>query len=224
MIQYFLFNRSSLDVFSLVFLMLGYTVLVLLILPFHEFAHALVAHWCGDDTAKWQGRLTLNPFKHLDPFGTAMLVLCGFGYAKPVPVNSRNFRRFKRDMVLVALAGPLSNLLMAVAAVALFCLCLLFVQNEQLLFAFYLLFIQIIMRTSVTLAVFNMLPIPPLDGSRLWSTLLPGRWAYTLERYSQYATLAIMVLLFTGVLDGPLNFLTSAVSDLIFALFRLPPL
>ena len=221
MIQYFLAYRDSMTLFDLVFLFLGYAIMVLLILPFHEFSHAFVAHLCGDDTAKWHGRMTLNPFAHLDPFGTVMLVLCGFGYAKPVPVVSRNFRHFKRDMILVSLAGPLSNLLMAVVAVGLFCLCALFVRDEALFWALKLVFIDIIMSINVTLAVFNMLPIPPLDGSRLWSTLLPGRWSYTLERYSQYITWGIFALLLTGVLDGPLSFLTDLVTTGIFKIFGL---
>ncbi len=219
MIQYFLANMDSLDVFSLLFLMLGYAVLILLILPFHEFAHALVAHWCGDDTAKWHGRLTLNPFAHLDVFGTVMLVLCGFGYAKPVPVVSRNFRNYKRDMILVSLAGPLSNLLMAVVAAFIYGACCLFVKDVTTQLVLYLLFIEIIMSTNVMLAVFNLLPIPPLDGSRLWSTLLPGKWAYNLERYSQYSTIILMVLIFTGILDGPLNFITGTISGAILRLF-----
>lgn len=221
MIQTFLANRGNMDVLDLVFLFLGYAILVLLILPFHEFAHAFVAHLCGDDTAKWHGRMTLNPFAHLDPIGTAMLVLCGFGYAKPVPVVSRNFRHYKRDMILVALAGPASNLLMAVVSVGVFCLVLPLVQDEALFWSLKYVFIDVLMSINVTLAVFNLLPIPPLDGSRLWSTLLPGRWAYNLERYSQYATTLIFVLLILGVLDGPLNFLTGLVTQFILGLYGL---
>ena len=221
MIQTFLVNRGNMDVLDLVFLFLGYAILVLLILPFHEFAHAFVAHLCGDDTAKWHGRMTLNPFVHLDPIGTGMLVLCGFGYAKPVPVVSRNFRHYKRDMILVALAGPASNLLMAVVSVGVFCLVLPLVQDEALFWSLKYVFIDVLMSINVTLAVFNLLPIPPLDGSRLWSTLLPGRWAYNLERYSQYATTLIFVLLILGVLDGPLNFLTGLVTQFILGLYGL---
>ena len=118
MLLQFMNNRESMDVTSILYLMFGYAVLILLILPVHELAHAYAAHLCGDDTAKWHGRLTLNPFKHLDVWGTAMMLTVGIGYAKPVPVNPRNFRNYKRDMILVALAGPLSNLLMAVAALS----------------------------------------------------------------------------------------------------------
>lgn len=221
MIQYFLLYRNNMSVWDLLLLILGYAILVLLILPFHEFAHAWVAHKCGDDTAKWHGRLTLNPFVHLTLPGTLLLVFCGFGYAKPVPVVSRNFRHYKRDMILVALAGPLSNLLLAVLAVALFSVSLLFVHNYTVLLWLKFLLLDVLMSVNITLAVFNLLPIPPLDGSRLWSTLLPGKWAYTLERYSRYSTLILFALLITGILDGPLYWLTNAVTAAIFAVFGL---
>lgn len=209
MISFFLRNRGSLTVWDLLFMLVGYMILVLLILPFHEFAHAFVAHKCGDDTAKWHGRMTLNPFAHLDLFGTVMLVLCGIGYAKPVPVNARNFRHYKRDMILVALAGPASNLLMAIVAAGIYKICTLVIVSRAALTICNLVLIQIIMSVNISLAVFNLLPIPPLDGSRLWSTLLPGRWAYTLERYSRQITLVLFVLLLTGVLDRPLALLNN---------------
>ena len=101
--------------------MLGtFALLIFVVLPFHEFAHAYVANKLGDNTPKWQRRLTLNPMAHLDPIGTLMMLICGFGYAKPVPVNAANFEKPKKGMALVALAGPLSNLLLAFLAVAAF--------------------------------------------------------------------------------------------------------
>lgn len=207
------------DVASILYLMFGYAVLILLILPVHELAHAFAAHLCGDDTAKWHGRLTLNPFKHLDVWGTVMMLTVGIGYAKPVPVNPRNFRNYKRDMILVALAGPLSNLLMAVAAVAIFRVSLFFVTDYTVLLALWLILIDVIASVNISLMVFNLLPIPPLDGSRLWSSLLPGKWAYFLESNSRYITMGLFVLLFTGVLDGPLSALHNGVFTLLFALF-----
>ena len=214
----FLQSRSSMTPLDVVFMLLAYAVVLLLCLPVHEFAHGLVAHWCGDDTAKWNGRLTLNPFKHLDLWGTLMILTVGMGYAKPVPVNSRNFRNYKRDMILVALAGPASNFLMA--AVAMFLLCLLTnvsAAGDGIVLLGDLLYIVI--NINISLMVFNLLPIPPLDGSRLWSSLLPGKWAYTLEQYSRYITMGLFVLLFTGVLDVPLYYLRSAVFNLLFSLF-----
>ncbi|MBQ5841065.1 MAG: site-2 protease family protein [Clostridia bacterium] len=221
MIQYFLNNRGHMTVQDLFFLVLSYTVIVLVNLPFHEFAHAWVAHKCGDDTARWNGRLTLNPLKHLDPLGTALIVLCGFGYARPVPVITRNFRNYKRDMILVALAGPLSNLLLAAVSVGLFALSLTFVREYQTLLWLKMIFIDILMSVNITLAVFNMLPIPPLDGSRLWSTLLPPRVAYALERNSRVFTIVLFALLVVGVLDGPLYWLSDGIARLLFTVFGL---
>ena len=218
MLMEFLRSRSSMTPLDVVFMLLAYAVILLLCLPVHEFAHGLVAHWCGDDTAKWHGRLTLNPFKHLDLYGTLMILTVGMGYAKPVPVNSRNFRNYKRDMILVALAGPLSNFLMAVVGMFLFCL----VASVPLLATWQVLLMSlcsIIINVNISLMVFNLLPIPPLDGSRLWSSLLPGKWAYTLEQYSRYITMGLFVLLFTGVLDVPLYYLRSGVFNLLFSMF-----
>ena len=207
------------DVASILYLMFGYAVLILLILPVHELAHAFAAHLCGDNTAQWHGRLTLNPFKHLDVWGTVMMLTVGIGYAKPVPVNPRNFRKYKRDMILVALAGPLSNFLMAVAAVALFRVSLFFVTDIVVLNALWLILIKVIALVNISLMVVNLLPIPPLDGSRLWSSLLPGKWAYFLEVNSRYITMGLFVLLMTGVLDGPLAALRNGVFTILFALF-----
>lgn len=219
MLLQFMQNREEMDVASILYLMFGYAVLILLILPVHELAHAFAAHLCGDDTAKWHGRLTLNPFKHLDVWGTAMMLTVGIGYAKPVPVNPRNFRNYKRDMILVALAGPLSNLLMAVAAVAIFRVSLFFVTDYNVMLALWLILIDVIASVNISLMVFNLLPIPPLDGSRLWSSLLPGKWAYFLEANSRYITMGLFVLLMTGVLDGPLSALHNGVFNLLFAIF-----
>lgn len=221
MLLQFMQNREEMDVASILYLMFGYAVLILLILPVHELAHAFAAHLCGDDTAKWHGRLTLNPFKHLDVWGTVMMLTVGIGYAKPVPVNPRNFRNYKRDMILVALAGPLSNLLLAVAAVAIFRVSLFFVTDEAVFNALWLILIKVIASVNISLAVFNLLPIPPLDGSRLWSGLLPGKWAYFLEVNSRYITMGLFVLLMTGVLDGPLLALRNGVFTILFALFEL---
>ena len=218
MLMNFLQSREYMTPFDLLFMMLSYAVILFLCLPVHELAHGLVAHWCGDDTAKWYGRLTLNPFKHLDVWGTAMILTVGFGYAKPVPVNSRNFRNYRRDMILVALAGPLSNFLMAAVAMFLYLLVAYKAtpgQATELL----MMLLSIVINVNITLMVFNLLPIPPLDGSRLWSSFLPGRWAYTLEQYSRYITMGLLVLSFSGALDMPLFYLRSGVTRLLVWMF-----
>lgn len=224
MLLEFMRFKDAMTPLDLLVMMLAYAVVLLLCLPVHELAHGLAAHWCGDDTAKWYGRLTLNPFKHLDLWGTAMILLAGIGYAKPVPVNSRNFRNYKRDMILVALAGPISNFLMAFLAAIIFRISLLFVTDLETLFWLWYILIGVVASINISLMVFNLLPIPPLDGSRLWSSLLPGRWAYTMERYSQYITIGVLMLVFTGVLDGPLSFLHNVVGGLIGWLMGVPNL
>lgn len=212
-------NGVSMTPFDILVMMLSYAVVLFLCLPVHELAHGLVAHWCGDDTAKWHGRLTIDPFKHLDVLGTVMILTVGFGYAKPVPVNSRNFRHYKRDMILVALAGPLSNFLMAAVAMLLLQLTPYAFSGNYDVLMFVMTFLYIVINVNISLMVFNLLPIPPLDGSRLWSSLLPGRWAYTLEQYSRYITMGLFVLLFSGVLDGPLDVLRGGVYDLLWWMF-----
>ena len=221
MLQTFLANRESMTVESVLYLMFGYALLILVFLPAHEFAHAGAAYLCGDRTALWHGRLTLNPFKHLDPWGTAMMLLIGIGYARPVPINPRNFRNYKRDMILVALAGPLSNLLMAVLAVATFRVCCFLPLSDDVFMALWLILINTVASVNISLAVFNMLPIPPFDGSRLWSSLLPGRWAFTLEQYSRYIQIGLFFVLFSGAFDGVLTALHSAVFSILFFVFGL---
>ena len=207
--------------FDVLIMMLSYAVILFLCLPVHEWAHGVVAHWCGDDTAKWYGRLTLNPFRHLDVLGTVMILTVGFGYAKPVPVNSRNFRHYKRDMILVALAGPISNFLMAWVAMFFLQLCFFLGLSGVAMDVVYMILYTAVM-VNISLMVFNLLPIPPLDGSRLWSSLLPGRWTYTLEQYSRYISIGLMVLIFSDALDAPLAYMRSAVVYLLDVLTAWP--
>lgn len=236
-------ETGTLDVVYLFVILLSYAVLIFVCLPFHEFAHAFAAHKLGDDTAKWHGRLTLNPVKHLDTFGTLMLVLCGIGYARPVPINPYNFRKPKQGMALSALAGPLSNLLMAVAAVAIYrVICWIggglpsFISvGNQTIFMFsgsaafydiayysYVVLIGCFASINLGLAVFNLLPIPPLDGSRIFASILPDRWTYTLERYERYITIVLFVLLLTGALDTPLSYLHKGFGIVVGGLFGMP--
>lgn len=219
MLSWLLTNRGNVDFLNFLFMLGSYAVIVFVMLPVHEMAHAFAAHLLGDDTAKWNGRLTLNPLAHLDVFGTLMIVLVGVGYAKPVPINPFNFRNRKRDMALSALAGPVSNLLMAVLSVALFRVSCIFIQDIQVLSYLWLILVNVFASVNIGLAVFNLLPIPPLDGSKIFGAILPERWMYTMERYSRQITMVLFMLLLVGVLDVPLDLLRRVFCTVIGKLF-----
>ena len=189
-------------------------------LPIHEFAHAFTADKLGDPTPRRQGRLTLNPLAHLDLWGCLLILLVGFGYAKPVPVNMRNFKNPKAGMALVALAGPLSNLIMAFLFLILRAVAIVSVSgsfSEVLQFFFYY-----AAYINISLAVFNILPIPPLDGSRLATALLPNDVYYKIMRYERYIMIALFVLLLTGALSTPLSWLSNALLRLLNSIAVLP--
>lgn len=175
----------------------------LLGLTIHEFAHGWVADRLGDQTARLHGRLSLNPLAHLDPIGTVAIVLIGFGWAKPVPVDYRYLRHPRRDSMLIAAAGPVSNLLLAVVMAG--CLRLIPWQSLGRDVTWLIVPVLLMLRTgiwvNVILAVFNLLPIPPLDGSRVVSGLLPLRQALAYNRLEPYGFLIIFVLFFTGIMD-----------------------
>lgn len=223
MLSAFLRN-GQLDALQIVLILVSYAALIFVTLPVHELAHAWAATKLGDDTPRWNGRLRFSPLAHLDLMGTLMLVLFGFGYAKPVPVNPRNFRNPKRDMALTALAGPLSNILMAAAALLIFRILLFFDLSPLVLMIAQTVLVYVFASVNLGLAVFNLLPIPPLDGSRIFAFVLPDRWVYAMERYSRYISLLLMLLIFMGKLSVPLNFLSDLIGNGLCALMGLPAL
>lgn len=189
---------------------------ILFAVTLHEAAHGLVAHKLGDNTAYLQGRISLNPLKHIDFIGTIVVPLIllvtthfVFGWAKPVPVNQANLRNPRRDMALVALAGPLSNFVMAIFWIILLKLGAVLIQAHYSAGPYLLYMSQAGVMINVVLMVLNLVPIPPLDGSRVVSSLLPPRWAYYFDRTAFAGMLLIVVLAATGVLGrflmGPIN-------------------
>lgn len=175
---------------------------VLWAISFHEFCHGYAAKLLGDPTAEMNGRLTLNPLRHFDPIGALMLLLVGFGWAKPVPVNSRYFTHVRRDMIIVSLAGIAGNLLTAFV----FGLIAYFVPLGVVGSAGGM-FIQIMIFINIGLAAFNLLPIPPLDGSKVLYGFLPFKWLsiyYWLERYGFWVLIFLLATGAISVLMSPI--------------------
>jgi Zn-dependent protease len=191
----------------LTFVLLAIPLLYSIII--HELAHGWVAYRMGDPTAKYAGRLTLNPIKHLDPIGTAMLFIFGFGWAKPVPVNFNHFRNTRLGLILVSSAGIVANMIFAFLAVLL--LRLLSPSSSgsigQLLY--YL------AQINIMLASFNLIPIPPLDGSKILMGFMPERFQYALARLEPFGFFIIIGLLYLGALDPVIHFFRWVILALI---------
>ena len=190
-------------------------VAMLLIIPVHEAAHAIVSYKLGDPTAKNYGRLTLNPLAHFDLFGALAMILAGIGWAKPVPTDVRRFRHPKRDMAISAAAGPVSNLLMAYLGMILYKLAYyrMPVNSGQLV----MLFLSIFISLNISLAVFNLLPIPPFDGSRIFLAFLPTRLYFKAMQYERYIMMAVLLLVLIGALDTPLYYLNQGAQRVLWA-------
>ena len=204
---------------------LAVLVIIFLILPFHEWAHAQTAYLLGDKGIKQRGRLSLNPLSHIDPIGALMMILVGFGWAKPVPVDSRYFKNPRVGMAITALMGPVANLVAAVAGMLVFQIIWavspnFLIQNQ---FGVYVLtFLVFYITVNVNLAVFNLLPIPPLDGSKIMFTFLPDKAVEFFYRYQMIFFAALFVLLWTGPLSYVLGFLSRWVSFGLYTLTALP--
>ncbi len=177
-------------------------LLILICFPVHEFSHALVASLLGDDTARQMGRLTLNPLAHLDPIGSVLFLLTGFGWAKPVPVSVHRLNGNTRtSYALVSLAGPVSNVLLAIIFALLFRLLVPILPASTMLSAVLTYGLEVAVFLNMILALFNLIPVPPLDGSRILAAILPDTGAFILDQLERYGMFIVLLLSVSGVLS-----------------------
>lgn len=197
-------------------------IIVIIALTVHECAHGWVAWKLGDSTAKSSGRLSLNPLRHLDPIGFLCMLFFRFGWARPVPIDTRNFKKPRRDMALTGLAGPVANLILAFVILIPYEIIYSLAESGALnnigtfgvnLISAVISFVASFHFMNITLALFNFFPVPPLDGSRVLYAVLPDKYYFGVMKYERYISLGIMLLLVFGVLDRPLMWLSNAVSN-----------
>lgn len=210
------------NVVDAIIITFAYLVILFIAFPIHECSHALVAKLLGDTTAEEQGRITLNPISHLDPMGTIGLLIFGIGWAKAVPVTPYRARKVsqKTAMALTAAAGPVSNVIVSLVFMIIAKLVLVFSGAPELSYteltsdtAYYIyLALMMIVEINLSLGVFNLLPIPPFDGSRLFFAFLPTKYYFGIMKYERQIMIAVLVLLYTGILSVPFGIF----SDLIY--------
>ncbi|MBQ8904432.1 MAG: site-2 protease family protein [Oscillospiraceae bacterium] len=212
MLRQIISNPEPLNIIVVVF---SYLIIFLISFPIHESAHALMAKWLGDTTAAEQGRISLNPLKHLDPMGTILMLIGGFGWAKPVPVQPYKARKvsMRAAMALTAAAGPISNVIIALVFMIIEKICIITLPFGIETALLLITALHIIVSLNLNLAVFNLIPVPPLDGSRIFLSFLPNKAYFGIMKYEQQIMVAMFILVGTGILTRPLN----ALADLIYS-------
>ena len=187
----------------------------LLCITLHELSHGYAAYLLGDNTAKEQGRLTLNPIKHIDVMGLLMMMIFHVGWAKPVPVNMFRFKNPKRDMAITAIAGPVSNVIISIVFLFLFG-ALYIPLGDSAVGVYILQMLELTANLSLGLAIFNLIPVPPLDGSKVLLSCLSNEKYYKLMHYERWGMIAMLVLVATGILGKPLSWLIDTAYTAIF--------
>lgn len=206
--------KSGADIWTVVGVIMSAVIVIFLTLPVHEFAHGFIADKLGDPTPRYQGRLTLNPIAHIDPIGALGILLFGIGWAKPVSINARNFKNPKAGMAITALAGPVSNIIMALIALLIMNTIIFFGYKAGLGGGIYILiltFFSYVANINVYLAVFNFIPIPPFDGSRVLFAFLPTKYYFAVMRYERFIFIGLLIVLYTGVLSTPLMYVSNLI-------------
>ena len=214
--------RSDANIWTIIGALMSVAIVVFLTLPVHEFAHGFIADKLGDPTPRYQGRLTLNPIAHIDPIGAIGILLFGVGWAKPVGINASYFKNPKWGMALTALAGPVANVIMAF--ISLLLMNILYYFNS-LSGGFYLLLVTFFWYVSyinVYLSVFNFIPVPPFDGSRILFAFLPTKYYFSIMRYERYIFIGILVVLYLGILDYPISFISNSLLNGLSYIAALP--
>ena len=215
MVQYFIYERGTGMNWNLLAVYVARALALITAIPVHEAAHAWASDRLGDPTARLAGRMSLNPLRHFDFLGALCMLIVGFGWAKPVPVAAvSHFRHPRRDMALSAAAGPLSNLLLAYLCMVLYKLVLYLAPATQA-WIFVMLVLNAMLNVNITLAVFNLLPVPPLDGSRIFNVFLPHKFYFGIMRYERYIMIALFACLYFGLLDRPLSWLMNGAWNLL---------
>lgn len=205
--------KSGGDLLTIVVTIFSYLVIILIAFPIHESSHALMAKLLGDNTAAEQGRITLNPLKHLDPLGTIGMLVFGVGWAKPVPVQPYRARKvpMRAAMALTAVAGPVSNVIVSLIVLIIEKIIIVTANPLDMTMLYIIMALEMIISINLFLGAFNLLPIPPFDGSRIFLSFLPDKLYFGIMKYEEIIELVILALMFSGKLSLPFTWLANLI-------------